>query len=35
MNYVKVWAEGEGLHNRVRQVKITELYHEGVRGEMV
>jgi len=35
MNYVKVWTEGEDLHNRIRQVKITQLYHEGVKGEMV
>ena len=35
MNYVKVWVEGKDLHNQIRKVKITELYHEGVKGEPV
>ena len=33
-NYVKVYAEGENLHNEVRNVKITGLYKDGVRGIM-
>ena len=35
MNYVKVWAEGTDLHNQIRQVKITQLYHEGVKGTLL
>ena len=35
MNYVKVWAEGADLHNQIRQVKITQLYHEGVKGTLL
>ena len=33
-NYVKVYAEGEGLHNQVRRVTITGLYKDGVKGEI-
>ena len=33
-NYVKVYAPGEGLHNRIKRVKITALYSDGVRGEL-
>ena len=32
MNYVKVWAEGEDLHNQVKKVKITGLHKEGLAG---
>ena len=32
-NYVKVYAEGENLHNEIRQVRITGLYQDGVMGE--
>ena len=35
MNYVKVWVEGEDLHNEIRKVKITQLHREGVKGEPV
>ena len=35
MNYVKVWAEGEELHNQVKKVKITGLHKEGVMGEVI
>ena len=35
MNYVKVWAEGEDLHNQVKKVKIAELHKEGVMGAVI
>ena len=31
-NYVKVYAEGESLHNEIRNVRITEVYKDGVLG---
>ena len=34
-NYVKVYAEGENLHNRILPVKITGLFREGLRGTVV
>ena len=34
-NYVKVYVEGEDLHNEVRNVKIAALHHDGVFGEIV
>ena len=34
-NYIRVYARGTGLHNEVRMVKITELYEDGVLGEIV
>ena len=33
-NYIRVWAEGKGLHNRVRSVRITGLYQDGLVGEI-
>lgn len=33
-NYVKVYAEGEGLHNEIRSVRIAEVYQDGVLGEI-
>jgi hypothetical protein len=33
MNYVKVYAEGENLHNEIRKVTITEVYKDGVIGK--
>ena len=33
-NYVKVYAEGEKLHNEVRKVTVTGLYKDGVVGVM-
>jgi threonylcarbamoyladenosine tRNA methylthiotransferase MtaB len=33
-NYVKVYAEGEDLHNEVRRVRITGLYADGVIGTL-
>ena len=32
MNYVKVYAEGENLHNEIREVTVNEVYKDGVRG---
>ena len=34
-NYVRVYAAGEGLHNVVKNVKITSLYEDGVFGLIV
>ena len=32
-NYVKVYAEGENLHNEVRNVEVTGVYKDGVLGK--
>ena len=32
MNYVKVYAAGENLHNEIRDVAVTEVYKDGVLG---
>ena len=34
-NYVRVYAEGESLHNEVRSVRITDVHRDGVIGEIV
>ena len=34
-NYVKVYAAGEGLHNRIVPVEITEIYEDGVMGRIL
>ena len=34
-NYVKVYAEGEDLHNEIRNVRIKAAYQDGVIGEIV
>ena len=34
-NYVKVYVKKDGLHNQIRQVKITEVYKDGVMGELI
>ena len=34
-NYVKVYAPGKDLHNEVRTVRITQVYKDGVMGEIV
>lgn len=34
-SYVSVYAKGEGLHNVLRQVKITALHADGLLGELV
>ena len=31
-NYVKVYAEGENLHNEIRKVTVTEIHKDGVLG---
>lgn len=33
-NYVKVYAEGDGLHNELRDVIVTEVYLDGVKGQI-
>ena len=33
-NYVKVYVAGEALHNEIRQVKITDIYQDGVLGQI-
>ena len=34
-NYVKVYAEGENLHNEVKNVEILDIFRDGVRGKLV
>ena len=34
-NYVKVYARGDGLHNIVKQVRMTALRSDGVEGELL
>ena len=34
-NYVKVYARGENLHNEIRTVKLTEVYKDGMLGQIV
>ena len=31
-NYVKVYVEGENLHNQIRTVAVTQVYQDGVLG---
>ena len=33
-NYVKVYAEGTGLHNEIRTVTVTGVYRDGVLGQL-
>ncbi len=33
-NYVKVYVRGEGLHNQIRNVRITALHADGLLGEL-
>ena len=35
LNYERVYAKGENLHNQVRNVRITGLYGEGILGEIL
>ncbi len=35
LNYERVYARGENLHNQVRNVRITGLYGEGILGEIL
>ena len=34
-NYVKVYVQGQNLHNELRQVRITGLHQDGVMGELI
>ncbi len=34
-NYIKVYAPGENLHNEIRTVRLTEVYQDGMIGEIV
>lgn len=34
-NYVKVYVEGEDLHNQIRSVRITEEYRDGLLGTLL
>ena len=34
-NYIKVYAEGEALHNQVKNVRITAVYKDGVMGTII
>jgi len=34
-NYVKVYVQGSGLHNQIRQVQITEVFRDGVLGMLL
>ena len=33
-NYMKIYAEGENLHNEIRPVRLTEVYKDGLLGEL-
>ena len=35
INYVKVYAEGENLHNEIREVIVTKIYKDGVFGIII
>lgn len=34
-NYVKVYAEGDGLHNEIRDVRIMQVFRDGVLGKIL
>jgi len=34
-NYVKVYMEGENLHNEIRRVRLTEVYKDGMLGQIM
>ena len=34
-NYVKIYAQGENLHNEIRTVQITAVYRDGVMGRIL
>ena len=34
-NYVKVYAQGENLHNTIHPVEITGLYEDGLMGKWI
>ena len=33
-NYTKVYVRGQGLHNTTRPVTVTEVFRDGVLGEL-
>ena len=33
-NYIKVYVEGENLHNEIRRVRLTEVYKDGMLGQI-
>ena len=33
-NNIKVYAQGENLHNQIRDVEITQVYKDGVLGKL-
>ena len=33
-NYVKFYVEGEDLHNEIRTVEVTEVFNDGVKGNI-
>ena len=33
-NYIKVYVKGESLHNKIRKVRLTALYQDGMLGEL-
>ena len=34
-NYVKVYVKGEGLHNQLGRVRVTEIFKDGVLAELL
>ena len=34
-NYVKVYVDGENLHNQIRNVEVIEVYQDGVMGKLM
>ena len=34
-NHIKVYVPGEWLHNQLRSVTVTEIFQDGVRGELI
>ena len=34
-NYIKVYVSGDGLHNEIRTVRLTEVHQDGMKGEIV
>ncbi|MBQ4642055.1 MAG: tRNA (N(6)-L-threonylcarbamoyladenosine(37)-C(2))-methylthiotransferase MtaB [Oscillospiraceae bacterium] len=34
-NYIKVYVPAEELHNQIRQVRVTEIFRDGVLGELL
>ena len=34
-NYVKVYVQGENLHNEIRKVLVKEVFQDGVLGEIL